>query len=335
MKRLAITLCFALLFTIGMGSALAIVGLPTANFSGNAQTTAASGTDPGSLTLVSAVISKVNYLDGTSTTTNGANESIIGKTVTITGATRTGAYTFSNAVISVSDGTFNYFTATLSDIVFVTDGLKWYLNPGLDINNPATLNLTNVVVNTDASHPSKYINDLSTVMGANNTLGMKMILQIVSGSLAGNSTSDIFTGLIDGTPPTVEAPSGARSMGFWKTHNDERNAFINTAVSLSSVFLSANELNYYLSLQGKKSMLDKAKQQLAALLLNIASSLSPSTQLNAGELEILLLLNPAYGTSATVGDAKTEIEIAILSLTNLEHAKDLGDEINNRDENTQ
>ena len=154
MKRLAITLCFALLFTIGMGSALAIVGLPTANFSGNAQTTAASGTDPGSLTLVSAVISKVNYLDGTSTTTNGANESIIGKTVTITGATRTGAYTFSNAVISVSDGTFNYFTATLSDIVFVTDGLKWYLNPGLDISNPATLNLTNVVVNTDASHPS-------------------------------------------------------------------------------------------------------------------------------------------------------------------------------------
>ena len=329
-----ITIALIISIVFGIGSAFAVIGLPTANFSGNAQTTAATTNDPGSLSLVSAVVSKVNYINGSSTITNGAGESIIGKTVTIAGATRTGNDTFTNAVITVSDGSFVYFSATLSNILFVTDGLKWYLNKDLDINNPATLNLTNVVLNTETAHPSQYISELQSIMGTNNTLGMKMILLLISGTLAGNSSSDIFTGLIDGTPETVNAPSEARSMGFWKTHDAERNAFINIAVSLSNLFDSANDLNFYLSMQGKKSMLEKAKQQLAALMLNVASSLSLSTQLDAGELEILQLINPAYGTGATVGDAVTEIENAILSNTHLEHAKDLGDEINNRAEHS-
>lgn len=298
------------------------------------QTTAATTNDPGSLSLVNAVVSKVNYINGSSAITNGTGESIIGKTVSITGATRTGNDTFSNAVITISDGSFVYFSATLSNIIFVTDGLKWYLNPSLDINNPATLNMTNIVLLTDIAHPSQYISELQSITGTNNALGMKMILLLVSGTLAGDSSSDIFTGLIDGTPHVINAPNEARSMGFWKTHDAERNSFISAAVSLSNVFNSADDLNYYLSMQGKKSMLEKAKQQLAALMLNVASSLSLSTQLDAGELEILQLINPAYGTGATVGDAVTEIENAILSSTNLEHAKDLGDEINNRSEHS-
>ena len=83
-------------------------------------------------------------------------------------------------------------------------------------------------------------------------------------------------------------------------------------------------------------MLEKARQQLSALLLNLASSLDPATVLNAGELEILHLLNPIYDVDATVQDAKDEIEIAILNSTDrdvLENAKDLADEINNRDHN--
>jgi len=330
-----ITIALIISVVFGIGNAFAVIGLPTANFSGNAQTTAATTNDPGSLSLVNAVVSKVNYINGSSAITNGTGESIIGKTVTIAGATRTGNETFTNAVITVQDGSFVYFSATLSNIMFVTDGLKWYLNPSLDINNPTTLNMTNVVLNTETAHPSRYISELQSVIGTNNTLGMKMTLLLVSGTLAGNSSSDIFEGLLDGTPQVINATSEARSMGFWKTHDAERNAFINTAVSLSNVFNSANDLNYYLSMQGKKSMLDKAKQQLAALMLNVASSLSFSAQLNAGELEILQLINPAYGTEATVGDAVTEIENAILSETNLENAKDLGDEINNRDEKTQ
>jgi hypothetical protein len=326
-----ILLIFILLSLVGIGSTSAIVTLPTSNFSGNAQTTATVGSDIGSLTLVNVVISKVNYLDGTSTIVNTTNETIIGKTVTISGANRTGDYTFSNAIFTISDGSFTYFSATLSDIVFVTDGTKWYLNPALDVTNPATLNLTNIVLHTDIDHPSRYINELNSVKGINNAIGMKMILEVLSGNIEGNGNFNIFTGLIDGAPEVVAAPSGARSVGFWKTHDDEREAFINSAVSYSTVFTSASALRYYLTLTGKKPMVDKAKQQLAALLLNVASSLNISTVLNAGELEILQLINPVYGTGATVGDALTEIENSINGNTNLELAKDLADEINNRD----
>ncbi|RJQ45449.1 MAG: hypothetical protein C4538_08450 [Nitrospiraceae bacterium] len=324
------------LLLLSFGSAFAVIGLPTANFSGNAQTTATTETSTGSLILVSAVISNINYINGTSTTDNGATETAIGKSVIISGATRTGDSTFSDAVITISDGSFNYFSATLSNIVFVTDGLKWYLNPALDINNSGTLNLTNVVLNTDTGHPSQYIDELRSVIGTNATLGMKMILQMVSGDFKNDSTSNIFTGLIDGTPPTVNAPSGARSMGFWKTHDEERNSFIDAAViKCGGVFTSTNDLNYYLSMQGKKTMLQKAKQQYAALCLNVASSLPESTVLTAGELQILQYLNPGYGTGSTVGNALNEIKNSILANANLENAKDLGDEINNRDEKNQ
>lgn len=351
MGRLKIYLMFSMLIlAMGVGSAWGIVGLPTANFSGNAKTTAPTDTDPGSLTLVNnadtnkfTTISQVNYLDGSSRTVNNTNdinvnnrESIIGKQVTISGATRTGTAgtTFTNAVITVSDGTFNYFSATLSNIMFVlnpADG-KYYLNPGLDINNPATLNMTNVVFNTDEPHPSRYINELKGVAATSGALGMKMILQIISGNFTGDSTSDISVGLLDGTPlPTVTPPAGARSMGFWKNHDEERNSFIGKAVYMSNVFNTENELNEYLSRNGKKTMDQKAMQQLAALMLNVASSLPLSTELTAGELQILQQLDPAAVTGATVEDALCAIEQAIIAGTNLDDAKDLADEINNRD----
>lgn len=201
MKKLAIiSIVFSLLFFIGIGNGWTVITLPTANFSGNAQTTATVGSDIGSLTLVNAVILKVNYLNGTSTTLNTIlntiDETIIGKTVTISGANRTGDYTFSDAIFTITDGSFTYFSATLSNIVFVTDGLKWYLNPSLDVNNPATLNLTNIVLHTDVNHPSRYIDELNSVKGTTDAIGMKMILQIISGTITGDSTSDIFTGLI-------------------------------------------------------------------------------------------------------------------------------------------
>ena len=55
-------------------------------------------------------------------------------------------------------------------------------------------------------------------------------------------------------------------------------------------------------------MQQKAEQQLAALSLNCASSLDPATVLNTGELEILQLIDPASDATATVADAKSEIE---------------------------
>ena len=73
----------------------------------------------------------------------------------------------------------------------------------------------------------------------------------------------------------------------------------------------------------------KAKQQFAAVLLNISASLDPTTPLTTGEQEIL----DDFGTGTTIGDAQAAIANAISTGTNLELAKDLGDEINNRKHN--
>lgn len=335
MKTLkTILICLILISAMTVSNAWSVVSLPTANITGNAATTAGVGV--GEFTLTTGYISQANYLDGSSTVLNNAVESIIYTPVYITGATRTGDYTFSDAVITISDGTFNYLSATLSNITFVTGGTcgtKWCLNNELDAQNPATLNLSNVVLNTDATHPSKFIDDMQSKIDAGTQIGMKMILTILSGAIEGDSSLDIFEGVIDGVPNTVEGPAGARTIGYWKNHDDEREFFIADAVSLSSAFATESALRYDLSKKGKKSMNEKAKQQFAALLLNVASSLNASTQLSTGELEIYNLIVVDDVTLATAGDAVNIIEDVINSGDdfNMENAKDLADEINNRD----
>jgi hypothetical protein len=333
MKRFgSVSIVFlVLLMMLSVGNAWSIVSLPTANFSGNATTTAGVGT--GSLTLVSAVISQVNYVDGTSTSVNTVEESILGMDVTISGASRISADTFADAVLKISDGTFNYFSSTLSDVMLVTDGTSWFLNPGLDANNASTLNLSMVVLNTDATHPSRFIDELQAELGSGSILGMKMILTLLSGAISGDSSSDIFTGLIDGVPQGIQVPSGARTIGYWKNHDEERQFYDDIAVDLSSVFDTTGGLFFYLTKKGKKTMEEKALQQLAALLLNCASSLPVTTQLSTGELEIYNLIVEPDVTMATVEDAKTVIENVIntTDAANMENAKDLADEINNRD----
>jgi hypothetical protein len=329
MKRLGLTLIALSIFLfMSTGIVWATVGLPTANIAGNTQTTATS------FQLVGASISKVNYLDGTSATTNGVDESIIGMSVVISGATRTGDFTFQDATITVSDGTFNYLSATLSDVVFVTDGVNWFMNPGLDVNDPSTMNLSNIVLNTDIAHPSKYIDELAQVKGSGDQLGMQIEIFIFSGTIQGDSQGNIFSALIDGSPagggPT-EPPSGVRTIGYWKNHDFERGAFVGGAVALSTVFSTADDLNLALAKKGKKTMEEKAKQQLAALLLNISAGFDTATLLASGELDILNL----FGTGTTVGEALSAIELVITTSdnANMENAKDLADEINNRDHN--
>lgn len=342
-KFFVILLVLSILLISGVGSVWSAVTLPTSNISGNAQTTASLDGSPGSFVLVNAFISRVDYLDGTSCSTSipcGADESIINAEVVITGANRTGDYTFTDAIFEIRDPenpTFKYLTATLSNIIFVTDGFQWYLNPGLDVNDPSTLNLSNVVLSTDVDHPSRYIEELESVKGTNDAIGMMMTLSITSGDITGDSFANISYGLIDGSSPPIEAPSGTRSIGFWKNHDEEREFFIGSAVSDSidvlNIFDTDTALRYYLMKKGKKTMDEKAKQQLAALLLNVAASLDSSTVLSDGELNILLLINNIYELGATVGDAVIEIENAIISGVSLEDAKDLADEINNRDNN--
>lgn len=329
MKRLKIftTLLFSIFMITGNVWA-GIVSLPTVQFSGTAETVTTIGDSAGYLEL-NSIVSQINYDDGTyCSTACGIDESIIGMQVRITGAARTGDYTFTDGQLSISDGTFNYLTATLVDISFVPYNALSLLNSALSADNPSSLNLRNVVLNTDVDHPSKFINELSAKLGGLNIIGMKMFL---TGDVTGDNVLNVYSGLIDGVNSGLKAPITVRSIGYWKNHVDERDFFICFADINVDIFSTTDDLIAALDKKGKKTMEEKIKQQLAALLLNVAAGLDPATKLTAGELEILTLINPVYNETATVSDAIIEIENALFINELLEDAKDLTDEINNRD----
>ncbi|MBI4687121.1 MAG: cadherin repeat domain-containing protein [Nitrospirae bacterium] len=139
-----------------------------------------------------------------------ANDPIIGKTVEIT-TTRTPAgvpgTSFNNATIKITDGITTYLSATLTNINFTTDGVQWFLNPGLDINNPQTLNLTNILLNPNGS---AYIQELAAALGNNNIAGLQMTLDVFDGDITQNSNSFI-QGLFDGVPASTNTPPNANA----------------------------------------------------------------------------------------------------------------------------
>jgi len=168
------------------------------------------------LVFLLTTVTSVVYSDGNL----GASDSIIGATVTLTGAKRdpvgTPGTTFTPATISISNGTTTYFTATLMNTVTnniefeLIDGL-WRLNPYLDVNNLPTLNLENILLNPGPI-PSDYILDLQAKLGGGSIAGMTMTLNVFSGDITTDSFSEIFEGIIDGvpavvpnTPPTADA----------------------------------------------------------------------------------------------------------------------------------
>jgi hypothetical protein len=333
----------ALLCVAGHGWALTTK--PTLNYTG-ITTTSVSGTD---VTLtVNGNIDRAIYLDGTSTTANNTEETIVDATLSITGAVADDCTAFPNAVF-FSNATMTitgpapdnhvYMSADLS--VVMLDLGNWLLFPAvLDPADPSTLNLSNIVLSS-AGHPSRWVDEFVSVLNPLPTkiAGMTMNLTNppLTGSFCGGGTFNA-SGVIDGAPEEVVIPpSGARTIGYWKNHDEERNAFIDVAISLSDVFGTPAELEADLTRKGKKGMLLKARQQFAALLLNCAASLDPDAiVLDAGELEILQLIDSMYGTGSTVQDAKNEIEAIITAdppatQDMQENAKDLADEINNRD----
>lgn len=174
----------------------------------------------GALTLNAAVY-QAKYEDNTTLLGNVADESIITAKVVLSGATRTGPYSFFGSLSNPDDVSFSivhpidgfvYFTSNLADSEFVLSGLYYTLNNGLNANDPFTLNLYNIVLNTDTTHPSRYIEQLKKYLAASNLSGMKMQLRIPSG--AGNFTTSgsgqLTYGLIDGlqslnTPPVADA----------------------------------------------------------------------------------------------------------------------------------
>jgi hypothetical protein len=144
-----------------------------------------------------------------------------------------------------------------------------------------------------------------------------------------------FDGVSEDEIGTLAGPSdlggmSPRTIGFWKNQYQYRgpnmytaeqlDAFLDSAVLLSGgVFVDGLDLRTFLTSKGSRDMLTRAKQQFAALLLNITSGLLGQ------DVEIFTDLT----TATTVRGARIEIQNLILSLTELERAKDIADDINN------
>lgn len=188
--------------------------IPWVRFNGTYQVTAGIGT--GALTLNASVF-EMDYLNGEVWIANVAGvESIRGAKVVLSGATRTGDYSFNGDPANpddvrfkiVSTDGFVYFDANLADSVFVRSGTLFvWLNQFLDANNFATLNLYNISLNTDAAHPSRYIQELSAYLSASSVSGMKMQLRVPSnGTFTTTASGAITFGLIDGLQSQNNSP---------------------------------------------------------------------------------------------------------------------------------
>ncbi len=194
--------------------------LPWVRFSGTYKVTAGIGT--GSLTLT-ATVREMDYENGDVWRANVPGiETIYGTKVVLSGAIRTGNYSFNGDPANPDDVTLSivapdgyvYFTSTLADSTFTQQGSYYvWLNQWLNANDPATLNLYNIILhdNEDSAHPSRYINELATYLGSSNVSGLKMQLYVPpSGNFTTNSTGSITYGLIDGlqslnAPPVANA----------------------------------------------------------------------------------------------------------------------------------
>jgi hypothetical protein len=192
--------------------------LPWVKFGGTYRVTAGVGT--GALTL-NAIVNEMDYENGDIWRANVPGvESVYNAKVVLSGATRTGNYSFNGDPVNpddvrlsivASDG-FIYFDANLADSVFAQSGALYvWLNQNLNPNDLATLNLYNITLNTNTTHPSRYIQELANYLAAENVSGMKMQLRVpISGSFTTNGTGTITYGLIDGlqslnTPPLANA----------------------------------------------------------------------------------------------------------------------------------
>jgi len=329
----------------GSMSAYATPSLPSANITGRLVTDANN-----TLSLSLSFISQVNYLDTSYAQGNTPGiESIIGATVTMTGATRVspGSLTFTDGLLEVKGSdSYTYISATVNSISLTIspDGTV-ALNPNLDATNPATLNLVMSALNTDTTHPSRFVDEWRTALNGGTIAGMLIMAELqrdnygnIIGDPTGVSNSNISMGLLDGSPAAPPAPITARSMGYWKTHDAERGQYLSSAIAVDNrhkgaFHNSSSQLEDAVITKGKKTMLQKAQQELGALLLNIAAGLSEGNLLSVSQLELIdPVLNTPTVVEDTVGEAVDDIEAVILNplstSSDLERVKDLAESIN-------
>jgi hypothetical protein len=150
---------------------------------------------------------------------------------------------------------------------------------------------------------------------------------------------------ICGMAASAFAEGETRGVGYWRNHmgdyfsTDPNIDYGHRAAAKSYVLNPRTTLLEFLGKKGKKTIVEHAKRQLAAMLLNMVDGLHEGILLNQGELELIKQLNDDYTAEDTcVGDALVEIQDAIVAydandpilVAITEIAKDLADEINNR-----
>lgn len=164
---------------------------------------------------------------------------------------------------------------------------------------------------------------------------------VAVGSASSVDTQDTCVG------PVVAPPPLACTIGFWKNREDGKKGLLKffegadfdavkaEAVAISSVFASEAELIGALTSKGNRTVEERAKQQLAALLLNVAAgTLFPSNtkcRLFLGEDGTQVDLDGDGTADATLEALLTQIESDILSGDPALQgaAQSLADDINN------
>jgi len=144
-------------------------------------------------------------------------------------------------------------------------------------------------------------------------------------------------------PPEQDGEPLACTIGFWKNRADEKKgtlqwfpngdftAVVNAAVALSSgIFADAADLLFHLQSKGSRPILDRAKQQLAATLLNLAAGdLFPDNQ-KCKLFEGNDITTNACGAGITVGVAVSDGKVDILGDNAAVHsAHECFDDLNN------
>jgi len=222
MKKLPIiSIIISMVLFAGLGTTWSLTSLPTLDYTGVASSTESAGAVSLTLNAITT-IDRAKYINGESANVSNSEETIIGATLSLSGAvngdciTASSGYLFFPSIATITiagQDSFVYMTADLSfmppgsNVLFLLDGSRWLLYPPtLDASDPTLLNLSNIQTYTNAAHPSRYIDEITAALTSNSTdiLGMTMILtpQPGSSNLCGGSTVSTFNvqGIIDGSP---------------------------------------------------------------------------------------------------------------------------------------
>ena len=304
----------------GCSGAPAAITKPTALFTGVFTVNPTSGIQ------LNMRINQVTYYDGTTITADTSTENIIGAQVNLSNVvyvnTLGGDYYFTDGILSITDESGTYLTA---DVVHVIINGS-YINFNFD-----TKNLQNTFLNTSLT--SRFIQELNEALisAMSKELAVSFTLELLTGSFDTEGFGNA-QGLLDGAPAQYIAEP--KTIGFWK-HQVNQNghtqftplqvdALVADALALDASLYNvfngdALAFKDFLTATGKKTPLDKAKQQLAALLMNFAA------EFLINEVPIMLPITDA----ATVGEALYEVECDIKNNANLDVAKSIADMINN------